>query len=102
MTVRAMKEGAFEFLTKPWHEDVLRGANRDAVGRSKVAIGREEREQILREDYSTLTRREREILALVVAGRLNKQIGAALDISELTVKAHRGHLMRKMHADATL
>jgi FixJ family two-component response regulator len=98
MTVRAMKEGAFEFLTKPWHEDVLRAAIRKAICRSEAAMSREAGLQILREDYSTLTCRERETMALVVAGRLNKQIGAELGISELTVKAHRGHMMRKMHA----
>ena len=98
MSVRAMKEGAFEFLTKPWHEDVLRAAIRHAIGRSEAAMGRDARLQILREYYSTLSRRERETMALVVAGRLNKQVGAELGITELTVKAHRGHLMRKMHA----
>ncbi|MDB4890531.1 MAG: tmoT 2 [Gemmatimonadetes bacterium] len=98
ITVRAMKEGAFEFLTKPWEEDVLRAAIGNALGRSEIGIAREERLQVLRHDYSMLTGREREILTLVVAGRLNKQIGAALGISELTVKAHRGHMMRKMHA----
>jgi len=98
MTVRAMKEGAFEFLTKPWHEDVLRAAIRSAICRSEGALVCEARLQRLREDYSSLSHRERETMALVVAGRLNKQIGAALGISELTVKAHRGHMMRKMRA----
>jgi FixJ family two-component response regulator len=98
MTVRAMREGAFEFLTKPWHEDVLRAAIRNAIGRSEAAMRSEAGLQSLRDDYSTLTGRERETMSLVVAGRLNKQIGAALGISELTVKAHRGHMMRKMHA----
>jgi FixJ family two-component response regulator len=97
-TVRAMKAGALEFLTKPFQDDVLRAAIRNAIGRSEAAIGREAALQSLRDDYSTLSRREREVMALVVAGRLNKQIGAELGISEITVKAHRGRVMRKMRA----
>jgi FixJ family two-component response regulator len=98
MTVRAMKAGAVEFLTKPLREDVLRAAIGDAIRRSEVAMGREAALETLRQDYSALSRREREVMSLVVTGRLNKQIGAELGISEITVKAHRGRVMRKMHA----
>jgi FixJ family two-component response regulator len=93
-----MKAGALEFLTKPFRDDVLRAAIRNAIDRSEAALGREAALQSLRDSYSTLSRREREVMALVVAGRLNKQIGAELGISEITVKAHRGRVMRKMRA----
>jgi FixJ family two-component response regulator len=98
MTVRAMKAGALEFLTKPFNDDVLLEAVRSAIERSRAALGREAQLSTLRDEYSTLSRREREVMALVVSGRPNKQIGAELGISEITVKAHRGRVMRKMNA----
>jgi len=98
MTVRAMKAGALEFLTKPFNDDVLLEAVRSAIERSCAALGREAQLSTLRDEYSTLSRREREVMALVVSGRPNKQIGAELGISEITVKAHRGRVMRKMNA----
>ncbi len=100
MTVQAMKAGAVEFLTKPFNDDVLLGAIRQAINRSRIALGREIEMQALRNCYASLTRREREVLALVVAGLLNKQIASELRISEITVKAHRGKVMQKMKADS--
>ena len=98
MTVRAMKAGAAEFLTKPFRSEVLLDAIGCAVEKSTAALGQEAEMQDLRARYAALSRREREIMALVVAGRHNKQAGAELGISEITVKAHRGHMMRKMRA----
>ena len=98
MTVRAMKEGAVEFLTKPFADDVLLGAIRTALDRSRAALDSEAELRTLRESYASLTSRERQVMALVVSGLLNKQVGGELDISEITVKAHRGHVMRKMKA----
>ena len=98
MTVRAMKAGAAEFLTKPCKNDVLLEAIGCAVTQSTAALGQEAEMQTLRGRYATLSCREREVMALVVAGRLNKQVGGELGISEITVKAHRGQVMRKMKA----
>ena len=98
MTVRAMKAGAVEFLTKPFDDEALVGAISAAIDRSLAALGRQAELQALRDRYATLSRREREVLALVVAGRLNKQIAGELRISEITVKAHRGKVVRKMGA----
>jgi len=100
MTVRAMKAGAVEFLTKPFDDEVLLQAVRHAIERSAAALGTEARLRVVRESYASLSRREREVMALVVSGRLNKQIGSELGISEITVKAHRGKVMRKMRADS--
>jgi FixJ family two-component response regulator len=102
VTVRAMKGGAVEFLTKPFGDDVLLNAIRDALERSNSAICQLDEVQALRDSYSSLTRREREVMGLVVSGRLNKQVGAELGISEITVKVHRGNMMEKMHANSFL
>jgi FixJ family two-component response regulator len=98
ITVRAMKAGAVEFLTKPFDDDVLLTAIRDAIMRSHAALGQEAEAVALRDAHASLSRREREVMALVVSGLLNKQVGAELGISEITVKAHRGNVMRKMKA----
>jgi FixJ family two-component response regulator len=97
-SVRAMKAGAAEFLTKPFAEDVLLDAVERAIEQSEAALDQHAQTQSLRERYATLTRREREVMSLVVSGRLNKQVGDELGISEITVKAHRGKMMRKMKA----
>ncbi len=93
-SVRAMKAGAFEFLTKPFVDDVLLQAIASAVGRSQRAL------QVVRDNYAALTPREREVMERVICGMLNKQIADELDISVITVKAHRGRVMRKMGADS--
>ena len=98
ITVRAMKAGAVEFLTKPFDDEVLLQAIAGAIERSRAALGHEENLSALRTAYASLTPREQQVLAMVVAGRLNKQIGVDLGISEITVKAHRGKVMRKMKA----
>src|ERR1700686_510023 len=100
MTVQAMKAGAVEFLTKPFGDNVLLSAIRNAIERSKTALGHEAEMQALRDRYESLTRREREVMALVASGLLNKQVGGELGISEITVKAHRGQVMQKMKADS--
>ncbi len=97
-TVRAMKAGAVEFFVKPLFDDLLVSAIRSAIERSCAALGDEAQRLALRGRYASLSLREREVMGLVVCGRLNKQVGAELGISEITVKAHRGSMMRKMKA----
>jgi FixJ family two-component response regulator len=98
MSVRAMKAGAIEFLTKPIDKSALLAAVRDAIDRSQAVAGQAEDDRGLRARYAKLTPRERQIVAMVVSGMLNKQVAADLGISEITVKAHRGRMVRKMKA----
>ncbi len=100
MTVQAMKAGAVEFLTKPFSADVLVDAIRNAIEHSRTTLAHEAEMRALRQRYASLTPREQQVMALVVAGLLNKQVGSDLGISEITVKAHRGSVMRKMEADS--
>jgi len=100
MSVQAMKAGAVEFLTKPFKDDVLLDAIRGAIDRSRTALRQDSEIRVLRDCYASLTPREREVMALVVSGLLNKKVGGELGISEITVKAHRGQVMRKMKADS--
>jgi FixJ family two-component response regulator len=100
MTVRAMKAGAVEFLTKPFKDDVLLDAIRGAIERSRAALRHNSETRALRTRYESLTPRERDVMVLVVSGLLNKQVGGQLGISEITVKAHRGQVMRKMKAES--
>ena len=98
MTVRAMKAGAVEFLTKPFAPSVLLAAIKGALERSRACLDEEAGLQLLRGRHGSLSPREQEVMALVVRGQLNKQVGGELGISEITVKAHRGRVMRKMCA----
>jgi FixJ family two-component response regulator len=99
-TVQAMKAGAVEFLTKPFGDDVLRNAMSQAIERSRAALAHQADLRLRRECYASLTPRERETMALVVSGLLNKQIAVELGITEITVKAHRGQVMRKMRVQS--
>jgi FixJ family two-component response regulator len=100
VSVQAMKAGAMDFLTKPFGDEDMEGAIRLALERSRRALEHEAKMKSLRDSYASLTPREREVMTLVVSGLLNKQVGGELGISEITVKAHRGQVMRKMKADS--
>jgi FixJ family two-component response regulator len=99
-SVQAMKAGAVEFLIKPFNDDILLGAIQECLKRSCAALIREAEIRALRNSYARLSLRERQVMALVVSGLLNKQVGARLGISEITVKAHRGQVMQKMKAES--
>jgi FixJ family two-component response regulator len=98
ITVRAMKAGAVDFFTKPFVNQALLNAIRAALDRSRAVLSSSEQARVLQDNYASLSRRQRQVMDLVVVGQLNKQVGGALGISEVTVKAHRGQVMQKMNA----
>jgi FixJ family two-component response regulator len=98
ITVQAMKAGAIEFLIKPFGDDVLLSAIQQAIARSQTAIDHAGETRVLQSRFASLSRREREVMVLIVVGLMNKQVGGELGISEITVKAHRGKAMQKMKA----
>ena len=99
-TVQAMKAGAVEFLTKPFSDSTLLSAISNAIARSTALTARDAELRVLRARYTRLSSREREVMALVVIGKANKEVASELGISEITVKAHRGSMMRKMEAES--
>jgi FixJ family two-component response regulator len=101
-SVQAMKAVAVEFLIKPFGDEAFVGVIREALKRSSVALGREAEVRSVRDCYTSLSHRERQVMALVLSGLLNKQVGAELGISEITVKAHRGRMMQKMGAKSVV
>ena len=100
MAVRAMKAGAVEFLNKPYSDEMLLGAIQQAIECSDAALHREAEMRSIRDCYASLSPRERQVMALVVRGLVNRQVGSELFITEITVKVHRGNVMRKMKADS--
>jgi FixJ family two-component response regulator len=99
-SVQAMKAGAVEYLIKPFDEEILLSAIRECLKRSCAALYRDAEIRVVRSSYARLSHRERQVMALVVSGLANKQVGAELGISEITVKAHRGQVMQKMKAES--
>jgi FixJ family two-component response regulator len=100
MTLRAIKRGALEFLTKPFDAEASLIGIQQTIKRREAALGRENQLHALRSYYGSLTQREREVMTLLVSGLLNKQVGGELSISEITVKGHRGNVMRKIKANS--
>jgi FixJ family two-component response regulator len=100
MTVQAMKGGALEFLTKPFRDQDLLDAIQQGLARDRVWLENETENRVLRRRYEALSTREREVMSLVVTGRLNKQIAGDIGLSEITVKVHRSQVMRKMQASS--